>query len=205
RPSQVVDGVLLDDGGSPGSPWPAGPSRVLLDDGGAPGSPWPAGPSQVVDRVLLDDGGAPGSPWPAGPSHVVDHVLLDDGGSARPLWPGGPSHVLDLVGARTVVDSLRLVSRGGTVCVAGSLSGWLIREFEPIAMIPSGTRLTAFHSDDAKGRAGTAVLQRVVRKVEAGLYRPNIDRVFGLDDIVAAHRHMETNQAAGKVVLVTGS
>src|SRR4030095_7181796 len=109
-------------------------------------------------------------------------------------WPGGPSNVRDLVGASTVIDSLRLVDRGGTVCVAGSLSGWLIRDFEPIAMIPSGTRLTALHSDDVKGSAGTPVLQRIVRSVEAGVYRPNVDRLFGLDDIAAAHRYMEENR-----------
>ncbi|WP_239159417.1 zinc-binding dehydrogenase [Winogradskya humida] len=132
----------------------------------------------------------------------VDHVLHDDGGSPITPWPDGPSHVLDLVGASTVADSLRLVRRGGTVCVAGSLSGWLIRDFEPIAMIPSGTRLTAFHSNDAKGSAGAAVLERVVRNVETGVYRPNIDRVFGLDDIAAAHRYMEDNRATGKVVML---
>jgi NADPH:quinone reductase-like Zn-dependent oxidoreductase len=43
---------------------------------------------------------------------------------------------------------------------------------------------------------------RVVRNVEAGVYRPNVDRVFGLDDVVAAHRYMEDNQAAGKVVML---
>ena len=96
----------------------------------------------------------------------------------------------------------RLLIRGGTVCVSGSLSGWAIRDFEPIAMIPSGTRLTAFHSDDLKGGAGTTVLQRVVREVEGGVYRPNVDRVFGLDDIVAAHRYMEENRATGKLVMV---
>jgi NADPH:quinone reductase-like Zn-dependent oxidoreductase len=67
-------------------------------------------------------------------------------------------------------------------------------------MIPSGTKLTSFHSDDAKGSA--TVLQRVVDQVEAGVYRSNVDRVFGLDDIVAAHRYMEDDQAAGKVVVV---
>lgn len=130
------------------------------------------------------------------------HVVVDDGGPLRLPWPEGPSHVLDLVGADTVVDSLRLAGRGGTVCVAGSLSGWLVRDFEPIAMIPSGARLTAFHSNDATGRAGAATLQRVVRNVEAGVYRPNVDRVFDLDDIAAAHRYMEGNQATGKVVLL---
>jgi NADPH:quinone reductase-like Zn-dependent oxidoreductase len=136
----------------------------------------------------------------------VDHVLLDEGGplaaSVQAVWPEGPDHVLDLVGANTAVDSLRLVRRGGTVCVSGSLSGWLIPDFEPIAMIPSGTRLTAFHSDNLRGSAGRTVLQRIVDEVEAGVYRPNVDRVFGLDDIVAAHRFMENDEAAGKLVVL---
>ena len=136
----------------------------------------------------------------------VDHVLIDAGGSltasVRSVWPEGPDYVLDLVGANTAVDSLHLVRRGGTVCVTGSLSGWVIPDLEPIAMIPSGTKLTAFHSDNIKGSAGTTVLQRVVHEVEAGVYRPNVDRVFGLDDIVAAHRYMENNEATGKLVVV---
>ena len=136
----------------------------------------------------------------------ADHVLLDDGGSlaasVHAIWPEGPDYVLDLVGASTAVDSLHLVRRSGTVCVSGSLSGWLIPDFQPVAMIPSGTRLTAFHSDDLKGSAGATVLQRVVREVEGGVYRPNVDRVFPLDDIVAAHQYMEGNQATGKLVAV---
>jgi NADPH:quinone reductase-like Zn-dependent oxidoreductase len=126
------------------------------------------------------------------------HVLIDDGG---PLPGARADYVLDLIGARTAVDSLRLVRRGGTVCVSGSLSGWLIPDFEPIAAIPSGTKLTSFHSDDAKG--GTAVLQRVVDEVEAGAYRPNVDRVFALADIAAAHAYMEDDAAAGKIVVST--
>jgi NADPH:quinone reductase-like Zn-dependent oxidoreductase len=136
----------------------------------------------------------------------ADYALVDDGeslaASVHAIWPEGPDYVLDLVGASTAADSLRLVRRGGTVCVSGSLSGWLIPDFEPIAMIPSGTRLTAFHSDNLKGSAGATVLQRIIHQVEAGVYRPNIDRVFALDDVVAAHRYMEDNQASGKVVML---
>jgi NADPH:quinone reductase-like Zn-dependent oxidoreductase len=136
----------------------------------------------------------------------ADYAFVDDGGSLtaslHAIWPEGPDYVLDLVGASTAVDSLRLVRRGGTVCVAGSLSGWVIPDFEPVAMIASGTKLTAFHSNDIKGSAGAALLQQVIREVEAGVYRPNIDRVFGLADIVAAHRYMENNQAMGKLVAV---
>jgi NADPH:quinone reductase-like Zn-dependent oxidoreductase len=136
----------------------------------------------------------------------ADYAFVDDGGSlaasVRAIWPEGPDYVLDLVGASTAVDSLGLVRRGGTVCVAGSLSGWVIPDFEPVAMIASGTKLTAFHSNDIKGSAGAALLQQVIREVEAGAYRPNVDRVFGLADIVAAHRYMENNQALGKLVAV---
>lgn len=136
----------------------------------------------------------------------VDHVLVDEGGPLGPqvhaIWPEGPDHVLDLVGTSTAVDSLHLVRRGGTVCMTGTLSGWLIPDFEPVAMIPSGTKLTAFHSDNYKGGAGVDVLRRIVREVEAGVYRPNVDRVFSLDDVVAAHRYMENDEATGKVVVV---
>ena len=136
----------------------------------------------------------------------ADYALVDDGASlatsVHALWPQGPDYVLDLVGTSTAADSLRLVRRGGTVCMTGTLSGWLIPDFEPVAMIPSGTKLTAFHSDNFKGSAGRTALQRVADQVEAGVYRPNLDRVFVLDDIVAAHRYMENNEATGKLVVL---
>jgi NADPH:quinone reductase-like Zn-dependent oxidoreductase len=122
--------------------------------------------------------------------------------SVHLVWPEGPDYVLDLVGADTLVDSLHLVRRGGTVCMSGSLSGWALPGFEPVAMIPSGTRLTAFHSDTLKGSAGAGILQRVIRQVEAGAYRPNIDRVVRLDDVAAAHQYMEDSRATGKLVLL---
>jgi NADPH:quinone reductase-like Zn-dependent oxidoreductase len=130
----------------------------------------------------------------------VNHTFTD-AAEVYTVWPQGPDHVLDLVGAQSVLESLRLVRPGGTVCVAGSLSGWLVPDFEPIAMIPPGTRLTAFHSRSMQGNA--AVLQRIIDEVEAGAYRPNLDRVFGLDEIVAAHHYMEDNRATGKVVVMT--
>ena len=116
---------------------------------------------------------------------------------------GGPELLLDLVGARTVVDSLRLVRRGGTVCVAGSLSGWLIRGLradrdDPVRHPAHG--LPQRRRQGQRGRGGAPAGRR---EVEAGAYRPNVDRVFGLDDIAAAHRYMEDNAATGKVVVST--
>src|SRR5581483_4284894 len=162
----------------------------------------PGGPGRLLIRGGTSSVGLAAASIAAG----VHHVVVDGGGSvAAPvheIWPDGPDVVLDLVGADTLAESLRLVRRGGTVCMAGTLSGWLIPDFEPVAMIPAGTRLTAFHSDELKGDAGASVLRRVVHEVEAGVYRPNLDRVFDLDDIVAAHRYMERDEAAGKLVVL---
>jgi NADPH:quinone reductase-like Zn-dependent oxidoreductase len=37
--------------------------------------------------------------------------------------------------------------------------------------------------------------------IEAGDFKPLIDRVFPFDQIVEAHRYMESNQQIGKIVV----
>lgn len=85
--------------------------------------------------------------------------------------------------------------------MSGILSGsWIIPDFEPVGHIPSGTKLTAFHSNDLQGAAGSEALQQIVDGVARGDYLPHVDRAFPLAEIVAAHTYMEQNQATGKVV-----
>ena len=130
----------------------------------------------------------------------ADDVLVDTGEDA---FEGlAADYVLDLIGAHSALGSLHLVKPGGTVCVVGMLSyDWVIEAFEPVTMIPSGAKLTTFHSEDLQGAAGRAPLARIVRGVERGAYHANVDRVFTLDQIADAHRYMEANQATGKVVI----
>jgi NADPH:quinone reductase-like Zn-dependent oxidoreductase len=42
-----------------------------------------------------------------------------------------------------------------------------------------------------------------VAAVEAGRYRVNLDRTFEMSEIADAHRYMEANRAAGKLVVLT--
>jgi NADPH:quinone reductase-like Zn-dependent oxidoreductase len=89
-------------------------------------------------------------------------------------------------------------------CVSGMLSGaWVLPEFEPVGMVPSGTKLTSFHSDDYQGSAGMKALRHIVDCVEPGDHAANVDRVFTIDEIAEAHRYVESNRAAGKVVVFT--
>jgi NADPH:quinone reductase-like Zn-dependent oxidoreductase len=79
-------------------------------------------------------------------------VLEGDGfpERARAVLPdGGADGAVDLIGGPGVLETLRLLRPGATACNSGSLSDtWVIPDFEPIAMIPSGRKLTAFHSNE---------------------------------------------------------
>jgi NADPH:quinone reductase-like Zn-dependent oxidoreductase len=70
-------------------------------------------------------------------------------------------------------------------------------------MIPSGRKLTAFHSDDVSdARVGGPLLRAVVERVERGEVAPNIDAVYALEQTIAAHRRMAANEATGKLVVL---
>jgi len=45
--------------------------------------------------------------------------------------------------------------------------------------------------------------QRILAGVKTGALKPLVDRTFGLDEIVAAHRYMESNEQCGKIVVIT--
>jgi NADPH:quinone reductase-like Zn-dependent oxidoreductase len=103
-----------------------------------------------------------------------------------------------------VLETLSLLRPGATACNSGSLSDvWVIPEFEPIAMIPSGRKLTVFHSNAVHdARIGGPLLRAVVEQVERGEVAPNIDAVYPLEQTIDAHRRMAANEAIGKLVVL---
>lgn len=135
----------------------------------------------------------------------VDHVLIDDGEVAkgvRTLLPDGVDAALELVGTPTLPDTLRSVRVHGVVCFTGILSGrWTVPDFYPIEYLPRGVRLAAYGGD--AGDLPPAVLQGFLDAVAAGTVVVPVARVFELDQIVEAHRVMETDQVSGKLVVVT--
>src|ERR1041384_6872118 len=80
--------------------------------------------------------------------------------------------VLDLVGNSTILDSLRMLRRGGRACLAGWLGGLApIADFNPLLQMPSGVYLTFFGSF-VFGTPGFPLsdvpLQGVARQIEDG-------------------------------------
>jgi NADPH:quinone reductase-like Zn-dependent oxidoreductase len=127
----------------------------------------------------------------------ADDVLVDQGSIAGADVDG----VLDLIGGPAVLDALRAVVPGGIVCATGLLGGsWIVERFRPLEDIPSGVKLTAFGSGVIDGPRWVEELQEIVDLVEEGRVHANLDRIFALDEISAAHAYMEANRATGKVV-----
>lgn len=135
----------------------------------------------------------------------ASHVLIDNGSIKdllKTIFPQGVDKVLELVGATTLKDSLECTRPGGTCCMTGMLSEtWSIAEFAPMEFIPATVHLTVYDSGQIKSPA--YVFQEFISKVEAGEIKLNVSKVFSLEDIVEAHRFMESNLATGKIVVLT--
>lgn len=114
--------------------------------------------------------------------------------------------VLDLVGNSTILDSLDMLRRGGTACLAGWLGGLApIPDFNPLLRMASGVYLTFFGSF-VFGTPGFPLsdvpLADIAKQVAAGTLDARPSRVFTFDQIHEAHRVMEAGQAGGKMVVV---
>lgn len=135
----------------------------------------------------------------------ADHFLVDTGTIATAvhgLWDGGADKVLELVGTGTLTDSLAAVREPGIVCMTGMVGDrWSLADFAPMDVIPTGVSLTTYSGgvDDFMALP----FQSLIDQVEAGKMPVQIGKVFKLDGIVEAHRLMESNQAGGKMVVVT--
>ena len=113
--------------------------------------------------------------------------------------------VLDLVGNSTILDSLDMLRRGGTACLAGWLGGLdPIADFNPLLRMASGVNLSFFGSF-VFGTPAFALsdvpLAAIARQIEDGQLDAEPSRVFRFDEIVEAHRVMEAGEADGKMVV----
>lgn len=101
----------------------------------------------------------------------------------------------NVAGRNSLLRTLRAVKRGGMLVlgnpplshlflrlVAGPLTGKKVR-----------FALTGYRIGE---------LERLKALLRSGQVRPAIDRRFALDDVVAAHRYVETGQRVGNVILV---
>jgi NADPH:quinone reductase len=132
-------------------------------------------------------------------------VLIDDGRLAD-QQTGVVDCIFDLVGNNVLRYSLRIVRPRGRVCQLGFLGGLEpITGFNPVADLPSGVQLSFYGSAFVLGTAEFPLaeipLTEMIGNAENGLYQAKPAKVFGFDDIVEAHKVMESGLAGGKMTV----
>lgn len=110
---------------------------------------------------------------------------------------GGADLVVDLGGGETLAEALRAVRPGGTVSLIGVLGGG-------DASFPLGPVVTRAVTLRAVTCGSRADLEAMVRALEAGGARPEIDRTFAFGELPGALAHLRAGGHVGKVCVEVG-
>lgn len=138
-----------------------------------------------------------------GAAHVIATQEEDLGAALLNIvGPEGLQRAFDAVGGPQVETIAAAMSPGGVIVSHGML--------DP-APTPFPLRLALRKSLSIRGYVFTEIVgspaklaaakRFILDGLTSGALRPVIDKTFGFDDIVAAHRYLESNQQIGKVVV----
>ncbi|CAN5576960.1 NAD(P)H-quinone oxidoreductase [soil metagenome] len=116
----------------------------------------------------------------------------------------GVDVILDLVGAKYFAANLESLNLKGRLILVGLTSG-RTTEFN-LGMALSkrakiiGTVLRSRPTAE-KAEANQKFIAEVVPLFESGKITPNIDRIFKIEEIIEAHKYLESNESFGKVIV----
>jgi NADPH:quinone reductase-like Zn-dependent oxidoreductase len=126
---------------------------------------------------------------------VAEVTRITDGKGARVAF--------DPVGGRNFSKLISALAFEGIVYIYGTLdeeAATTIPVLEMIAKMPTvkGYSLRSISGTEASRRAS---VDYVLKGLETGALKPIIDRMFKFDDMVEAHRYLESGGQFGKIVV----
>ncbi|WP_432930706.1 zinc-dependent alcohol dehydrogenase family protein [Microbispora sp. CA-135349] len=149
--------------------------------------------TRAKSRRLIEEGAA--EVVVSGEEDVAGRVLELTGGS-------GAAYVFDAVAGPGVTELARAVAPGGTLLLWGAQSG------QPTPYPGFDLGMPALNMRTYTVLEITKDPQRLRRAVayvasglRTGAFRPVVDRLFPLEEVARAHRHMESGTQIGKIVL----
>jgi NADPH2:quinone reductase len=116
----------------------------------------------------------------------------------------GADVILDLVGAKYFSANLQSLALKGRLMLVGLTSG-AAAELNMGLLLHKRAKITGTvlraRPNDEKAEATKAFADEVVPLLESGKIKPNVDKVFPLEEVQAAYQYLESNASFGKVVL----
>jgi NADPH:quinone reductase-like Zn-dependent oxidoreductase len=104
--------------------------------------------------------------------------------------------VFDAVGKSTFRRCRRLLKPGGLYLATDAGPLWQNLPLALVTALVGGKRVVL-----PRSRRSQATVRRVRELIESGAFKPVIDRRYSLDQIIEAHRYVETGQKVGGVVI----
>lgn len=131
-----------------------------------------------------------------GADHVINYKNEPNWGElALRLTNGrGVDHVIEVGGPATLEQSMIATRVGGHISLIGILTG-LGGQLNIVTALVKQLRLQGVLVGSRTHQ------QEMIRAIDASGMRPVIDKVFALEDIVAAFKYQESNQHFGKICL----
>ncbi len=116
----------------------------------------------------------------------------------------GVDVILDLVGASYFQKNLQSLALKGRLILVG-LVGGRTAEFDLGLALTKRLKITGTvlrsRSTEEKAEATAKFIAEVLPLLESGKVKPNIDKIFPVEEIRRAHQYVESNENFGKVVL----
>ncbi|WP_168705245.1 NAD(P)H-quinone oxidoreductase [Gordonia paraffinivorans] len=120
---------------------------------------------------------------------------------------GGADVILDIIGAKYLAPNIKALATGGRLVIIGMQGG--TKAELPIGLLLAkrlsvmGTTLRArpVHGPGGKAEIVAATVGRTWPLIESGKVQPVVDRTFPLAEAAAAHAHLDSGDAVGKVLL----
>lgn len=135
---------------------------------------------------------------------VLERSPADWAAELKSNVPGGVDVILDVVGGEEANRNLSVATTGATIVQVGLMGGPSAEVNLGLLMVKRirwiGTTLRSRPIEEKVVRVQRFVAEMLPR-FDDGALHPVIDTRFPLDDIAAAHRHMESDANIGKILL----
>jgi NADPH:quinone reductase len=144
-------------------------------------------------------------------AHAVEHVIVTDGQDiptevARITGGVGCRVIYDPVAGRGVGELLDAASTGGIILLYGVLdpAPTTIDPIKGLAKLAT-VKFSGVFGTLLDPEKRIAMVEFVHKRLDEGTLKPVIDKTFPLEEIVEAHRYLESNQHIGKIVVTVDS
>jgi putative PIG3 family NAD(P)H quinone oxidoreductase len=140
-----------------------------------------------------------------GADHTIDYRAGDFAEAAKAIAPKGIDVILDMVGGDYFKKNLGLLALEGRLVQIAFQQGSKIADLDLMPVMIrrltiTGSTLRA-QPASSKARIARGLREHLWPMFGDGRLRVVVHRVFPLDDVVAAHRMMESGQHFGKILL----